>query len=47
VLIAVGIEIGSGFSSRIAINLNQAFFKQLFGVMLILCGIYFGLEMLL
>ncbi|MCL2039776.1 MAG: sulfite exporter TauE/SafE family protein [Bacteroidetes bacterium] len=40
-LIALGIEVGSNFSSRIALNMNAAMFKQIFGIFLFILGIYF------
>jgi uncharacterized membrane protein YfcA len=44
VLIAVGIELGSAFSSKYALKLNAAVLKQLFGGALVLLGLYFILR---
>ena len=44
ILIAVGIEIGSNFSSRIALKMDDGIYKQIFGLFLVLLGIYFILE---
>lgn len=41
ILIAIGIEFGSNFSSRIALKLDTEIFKQFFGLFLIVLGIYF------
>jgi len=41
ICIAIGIELGSNFSSRIALKLNAELFKQIFGFFLILLGLYF------
>ncbi|MDR0926579.1 MAG: sulfite exporter TauE/SafE family protein [Ignavibacteria bacterium] len=41
ILIAVGIEVGSNFSSRLAVKMNADFFKRLFGIVLIISGLYF------
>jgi uncharacterized membrane protein YfcA len=47
VLIAVGIEIGSAFSSKIVIKLENSIYRQLFGWALVVIGIYFVLESML
>jgi uncharacterized membrane protein YfcA len=44
ILIAAGIEIGSAFSSKIAIKLENSVYRQIFGWALIVIGIYFVLE---
>jgi uncharacterized membrane protein YfcA len=41
ILIAIGIELGSNFSSRIALKLDSILFKQIFGMFLIALGVYF------
>jgi len=40
-LIAVGIELGSNFSSRIALSMRMEVFKQIFGLFLLVLGVYF------
>ena len=44
ILIALGIEVGSNISSRVALNMEQGIFKQIFGVFLFILGIYFIVE---
>ena len=44
ILIAVGIELGSNISSRVALKMEQEVFKQIFGVFLFVLGWYFIVE---
>ncbi len=41
ILIAIGIELGSAISARIAINTSADIFKKLYGIFVFLIGIYF------
>ena len=43
-LIALGIEVGSNISSRIALMMEKDIFKQVFGIFLFFLGIYFIYE---
>ena len=44
IIIAIGIEIGSAISAKIAIGIQADLVKRLFGILLIIIGLYFILQ---